>query len=297
MMDNIVAVIIFIIAIAGVIALVVYKMRKGNNEVSIESFLDIYYQNLFGVIQDVVSLLSINVEDFETKEEYERVIISTTIVKLEENCEEFGISSALFKLVDKEVLTNVLYDILYTNKVQIFFSTLTEKIIKSKPELYDDEVIEAFENAEPALNEENDTHTESQEEPKHEEEIVEQEETIVDAPNNEEITEIGEEDTCEVIESANNEDNSLSSIHTEDTTNEENEIEDIANIGIEAEILPKNETIDNEPVEDVVHTEEPTYTVETAEQLANLAELPNADVDSAEYSIRSALAREHIDRD
>lgn len=288
MMDNIVAVIIFIIAIAGVIALVVYKMRKGNNEVSIESFLDIYYQNLFGVIQDVVYLLSINVEDFETKEEYERVIISTTIAKLEENCGEFGISSAMFKLVDKEVLTNVLYDILYTNKVQIFFSTLTEKIIKSKPELYDDEVIEAFENAEPALNEENDTHTESQEEPKHEEEIVEQEETIVDVPNNEEITEIEEEDTCEVIESANNEDNSLSSIHTEDTTNEENEIEDIANIGIEAEILP---------IEDVAHTEEPTYVVETAEQLANLAELPNADVDSAEYSIRSALVREHVDRD
>lgn len=288
MMDNIVAVIIFIIAIAGVIALVVYKMRKGNNEVSIESFLDIYYQNLFGVIQDVVYLLSINVEDFETKEEYERVIISTTIAKLEENCEEFGISSALFKLVDKEVLTNVLYDILYTNKVQIFFSTLTEKIIKSKPELYDDEVIEAFENTEPALNEENDTHTESQEEPKHEEEIVEQEETIVDVPNNEEITEIEEEDTCEVIESANNEDNSLSSIPTEDTTNEENEIEDIANIGIEAEILP---------IEDVAHTEEPTYVVETAEQLANLAELPNADVDSAEYSIRSALAREHVDHD
>ena len=288
MMDNIVAVIIFIIAIAGVIALVVYKMRKGNNEVSIESFLDIYYQNLFCVIQDVVSLLSINVEDFETKEEYERVIISTTIAKLEENCGEFGISSALFKLVDKEVLTNVLYDILYTNKVQIFFSTLTEKIIKSKPELYDDEVIEAFENAEPALNEENDTHTESQEEPKHEEEIVEQEETIVDVPNNEEITEIGEEDTCEVTESANNEDNSLSSIPTEDTTDEENEIEDVANIGIEAEILP---------IEDVAHTEEPTYVVETAEQLANLAELPNVDVDSAEYSIRSALAREHVDRD
>ena len=135
MHDNIIAVIIFIIATAGLIALVVYKLRKENNneKVTVEDFLGLYHTNLFNVLQDVVSLLSLNIDDFETKEDYERAIISTTIAKLEENCDEFGINSALFKLVDREVLTNILYNILYTNKVQIFFSTLTEKIINSKP--------------------------------------------------------------------------------------------------------------------------------------------------------------------
>lgn len=187
MHDNIIATIIFIAAIGGLIALVVYKLRKENNsDVTIDDFLDIYGSNLFNVLQDVVSLLSINIDEFETKEEYERAIISTTIAKLEENCDEFGISSILLKTVDREVLTNILYDILYTNKVQIFFSTLPERIIKSKPELYDEEVIEAFENAEPVIYEDEDTHTETQEEPEHEEEaVVEQEAAVADVSDDE----------------------------------------------------------------------------------------------------------------
>lgn len=192
MHDNIIATIIFILAIAGLVALVVYKLRKDNNDekVTVEDFLGLYQTNLFNVLQDVVSLLSININDFETKEDYERAIISTTIAKLEENCDEFGISSALLKLVDRDVLTNILYDILYTNKVQIFFSTLPERIIKDKPELYDEEVIEAFENAEPVMDENDNTHTEPQEEYKHEEEdVTEQEEAVTDASDNEKAEE------------------------------------------------------------------------------------------------------------
>ena len=193
MRDNIIAAMIFIIAIAGLIALVVYKMRKDNNKVTIEDFLDIYRINLFNVIQDVVNLLSINVEEFETKEEYERTIISVTISKLEENCDEFGISSALFKLIDKDVLTNALYDILYTNKVQIFFSTLPEKIIKIKPELYDKEVIEAFENAQSVIGEDEETPNEIKEESYIEEENTEQKEEDTDVSYDEKNEEIEEE--------------------------------------------------------------------------------------------------------
>lgn len=212
MHDNLIAVIIFIVAIICIIAIVAYRMHKNNNIVTVEGFIDIYYNNIFGAIQDVVSLLSIDVDDFETKEEYEKAIISTTVIKLEENCDEFGINSSLFKLVDKDVLTDMLYDILYTNKVQIFFSSITEKTVKIKPELYDAEVIEAFENAQPVLGEtsdeceenstieenseqiEKDTNVSDNEKNKENEEVIQEDEAIVGENNADSIPEISNEE-------------------------------------------------------------------------------------------------------
>ena len=279
MHDNIIAVIIFIIATAGLIALVVYKLRKENNneKVTVEDFLGLYHTNLFNVLQDVVSLLSLNIDDFETKEDYERAIISTTITKLEENCDEFGINSALFKLVDREVLTNILYNILYTNKVQIFFSTLPEKIIKSKPELYDNEVIEAFENAQPVLSEDEDTHIEPQEEPKHEEEeVTKQEEEDTDVSDNEKNEETKAE--TESVDTADADLPPREVYYGEKKDDIELTIEDVENAEVEI-------------VEEIVPI------VETAEQLTELADLPNADVDSAMHSINTTLIRENVDRD
>lgn len=323
MQDNTIATIIFIAAIAGIIALVVYKLRKDNNneKVTVEDFLGLYHKNLFNVLQDVVSLLSINIDDFETKEDYERTIISTTIAKLEENCDEFGISSALFNLVDREVLTNVLYDILYTNKVQIFFSTLPEKIIKSKPELYDNEVIEAFENAEPVLNEDEDTHTESQEELKHEEEeAAEQEEESIDVSDNEKNEEVEAEsesvDTAATTtdlpprEVYYGEKKDNIELTAEDVENAEFEIvEDVSALNHIDEDDSKFESLGSEANSDEIFNDPNAFTtmpdpveevvpiVETPEQLAGLADLPNADVDSAMHSINATLIRENVDRD
>lgn len=282
MTDNVIAVIVFVAAIAGIIALVVYKMRKTTNQqVTIEGFLDIYYQNLFGVIQDVVSLLSINIENFETKEEYERAIISTTIAKLEENCDEFGISSALFKLVDKKVLTDVLYDILYTNKVQIFFSSLTGKVIETKPELYDKEVIEAFENAEPVISEDENNHDELQEEQVNdEEEIAEQTEENTDVSDDEEGTETEAEP--EPVS-----DRKLPPRET--YYGEKKEPIGIAELDLENSEF---ETF-GDPTEFYVHAEEVIPIVETAEQMAYLAELPNVDANSA----NETLIGEHVDHE
>lgn len=274
MSDNIIAVIIFVLCIIGLIALVVYKMKKdNNNKFNIDKFFDAYYVNFINVIQDVVSILCVNIDNFETKEEYERAIISATIAKLEENCDEFGIDSTLFRLVDRNILVNFLYDILYTNKVQIFFNSLSEKIINNKPELYDNDVIEAFKNSEPALNEDENTHTESQEEPEHEEEkVVKQEETITDVSNNEETEEIKE------VESVN--DNTDPLPPREEYYGKENKEsivfteEDIVTAELEitdntSELFAVGETFSESGAfafNDVI---------ETAEQLADLAELPN----------------------
>lgn len=143
-MDNIIATIIFILAIAGMIALVAYKMYKNNNNsLTVDEFLTVHYDSVVGALQDVVALLLINIDNFPDKESYEKAIINATIVKLEENCEAFGINAAIFDIVNKDALTDGLYDILYKEKINIFTNTLPNLVIEAKPELYDNEVVEA----------------------------------------------------------------------------------------------------------------------------------------------------------
>ena len=143
-MDNIIATIIFIAAIAGIIALVAYKMYKNNNNsLTVDEFLAVHYDSVVGALQDVVALLLINIDNYPDKESYEKAIINTTIVKLEENCEAFGIGTGIFDIVNKDALTDGLYDILHKEKVNVFANTVPNIVIEAKPELYDTEVIEA----------------------------------------------------------------------------------------------------------------------------------------------------------
>ena len=143
-MDNILATIILILAITGMIALTVYKMYKNNNNsLTVDEFLAVHYDSVVGALQDVVALLLINIDNYPDKESYEKAIINTTIVKLEENCDAFGISAGIFDIVNKDALTNGLYDILHKEKVNVFTNTIPNAVIEAKPELYDTEVIEA----------------------------------------------------------------------------------------------------------------------------------------------------------
>lgn len=143
-MDNIIGVLIFILAVTGMIVLVAYKMYKSNNNsLTIDEFLAVHYDNVVGALQDVVGLLLINIDDYSDKESYEKAIINTTIIKLEENCEAFGINSGILDIIDKDALTDGLYDILHKEKVNVFTNTVPNIIIEAKPELYDTEVIEA----------------------------------------------------------------------------------------------------------------------------------------------------------
>lgn len=142
-MENIIAAAILVVAMACIICLTVYKMHRNNKNLTVDDFLNMYYDELIGLLQDVVALLLINIDEFDDKESYEKTIISTTIAKLEENCADFGIDTSLFNLFNREILTDKLYTLLHSEKLKVFLNAVPKDVIETKPELYDNDIIDA----------------------------------------------------------------------------------------------------------------------------------------------------------
>ena len=133
--ENIVACCILIIAVAAMIALTVYKSRKQNKEITIDQFIEIYYNNIIAVLQDVVSILQINTELFDDKESFDKAIINITITKIVENANELGIDTNLVNLFNTDALTNAIYG-LFREEEEEVFSAIGYEAMESKPELY-----------------------------------------------------------------------------------------------------------------------------------------------------------------
>lgn len=135
--------IVFLIAIVGIVVITIIKKRKSNSEYTVSDFIDENYNKLVNVLVTVVNLLMVNVNDYPDKESYERDIIRLTVEKLYNNCDEFGIESALIKMVNKDALTNVLYDLLHKEEVKVFANNVPASVIEDNAQLYDAKVLEA----------------------------------------------------------------------------------------------------------------------------------------------------------
>lgn len=143
---NLPAAILFILVVAGIVALTYYKMKKNNKEYSIDKFLNDNYYNLISALSDVIQILLIKVSDYPTKEAYEEDIIRETVNKLYKNSEVFGINPVLLNMVDTETLTKLLYRILKSEKVAIFINAVPKDVIQENPNLYDEEVVNEANN-------------------------------------------------------------------------------------------------------------------------------------------------------
>lgn len=310
--DNIFAVIIFILAMAGIIGLTIYKMYKKNNGITLEAFLDEHYEDIIGTLQDVVTILLVNVEDYPDKESYEKDIIRLTIEKLDDNCKDYDIDIGIMKLINKDALAEGIHTILTNENVTIFTSTVPKNIMEENADLYDEKVLEVADILETVNNEINDDNEETK---TSEPDFVQQEtsDAIDDILNNDTNEEDNNTDAIEQSGSITEADlkkedilpsgdtyytevkESVDSLSIEDTKSENVEIaNDIDKIENYDKLNNTAEDI-KEKIEEFKETIIPTF--ETAEQLANLAKLPNADVDSAVSSIKKILNREHINHD
>lgn len=137
-MENVIGTIVFLVLMAGIIGLVVYKVKKSDsdNGMTAEEFIHTYYDNLIDVLKDSVKILSVDVSDYPDRASYLKAIISLAIEELNNNCEGFGIDTTLFELFDKDVLTEVLYGILTRNNIFIFKENVPIESMNSNPALY-----------------------------------------------------------------------------------------------------------------------------------------------------------------
>lgn len=141
---NIIAGIIIVIICAVIIGIRVYRNRK--SIVDMDSFIDLYGDNIVGALQDVIQVLKIDMASYATKEEYETALISATINAIKENSIELGIPTEVVDLIDTDSLTEIVKKILNNRKVEAF-SVLDSDTIKKNETLLDSEVVNVLEAA------------------------------------------------------------------------------------------------------------------------------------------------------
>lgn len=145
---NIIAGIIIIVLGAIIIGIRVYQSSKknGNKTITMDEFIDSYGDNIVDLLKDTIIVLKIAMSDYETKEEYEEAIISTTIDALKENSVEFGVPEEIVNLLDTEALTSIIQNIL-NNKKPDCFSVLDSETIVENEKILDKEVVEVLSTA------------------------------------------------------------------------------------------------------------------------------------------------------
>lgn len=138
---NVIAVVILVLAVVAIAGVSIYRAKKNNKSLTFDDFINLYGDQIIAIMQDVIVLLKIEEVDFDTKENYQKAIIQTTIDKIKENGAEFGIDESIISLVDTEFLTEAAITIIKKCDREIF-SVLEPEKIAERPELYSDEVVE-----------------------------------------------------------------------------------------------------------------------------------------------------------
>ena len=114
-------------------------------------FIDTYGSQIIRILKDVViieqSVLKINPNLFENKEDYEKAIINTALEKLIENSEDFGIDPSIVGIFDVNTLTNIIHSIFVSHKIDIY-SSIEPSDVAEHSELYDEDVAAALKGAE-----------------------------------------------------------------------------------------------------------------------------------------------------
>ena len=141
---SIIAGIIIVVICAIIIGIRVYRNRK--TIVDMDSFIDLYGDNIIAILQDVIKVLKIDMASYATKEEYETALINATINALKENSVELGIPTEVVDLIDTDSLTTIIQKILDSRKVEAF-SVLDSETIKKNETLLDKEVVYVLEEA------------------------------------------------------------------------------------------------------------------------------------------------------
>ena len=146
----VVTICIMAVAVALIAAIQIYRIRKNNKGMTMDQFIDTYGSQIIRILKDVViieqSVLKINPNLFENKEDYEKAIINTAL-KLIENSENFGIDPSIVGMFDVNTLTNIIHSIFVSHKIDIY-SSIEPSDVAEHPELYDEDVATALKGAE-----------------------------------------------------------------------------------------------------------------------------------------------------
>ena len=189
---NIIAVIVIALAVIGIIAIRVYTMKKNNKEITIESFMAEYSDNIIAVLQDFIQIMQVSINNYETKEEYHEALVGLCVESIKDNSTILGIDSKIVNLFDTCAIVDCVCKILESNKIECF-SVLSSNEITENEKYFDEEVVVALAEAEGgSIETETIEHNPSEEVEMDDDEIFE--ETFV---SDESFLEVADEDNVE----------------------------------------------------------------------------------------------------
>ena len=189
---NIIAVIIIALAVIGIIAIRVYTMKKNNKEITIESFMAEYSDNIIAVLQDFIQIMQVSINNYETKEEYHEALVGLCVESIKDNSTILGIDSKIVNLFDTCAIVDCVCKILESNKIECF-SVLSSNEITENEKYFDEEVVVALAEAEGgSIETETIEHNPSEEVEMDDDEIFE--ETFI---SDESFLEVADEDNVE----------------------------------------------------------------------------------------------------
>lgn len=140
---NIYAGLIIIVFCAIILGIRVYKNRNKSEKMTIDTFIDTYGDQIIKILQDVIMVLKVSMDDYNSQEEYETAIISTSINVMKENSVEFGIPIEIVDLLDTDSLTKIIQKVMSENKPDAF-SVLDSETITENKRILDANVVEVL---------------------------------------------------------------------------------------------------------------------------------------------------------
>ena len=111
--------------------------------VEMSSSRNIFMEAIIKVLQDVIMVLKVSMDDYDSQEEYETAIIGTSINVMKENSVEFGIPTEIVDLLDTDSLTKIIQKIMNENKPDAF-SVLDSETITENKRILDENVVEVL---------------------------------------------------------------------------------------------------------------------------------------------------------
>lgn len=140
--EGLIAVAVIIVAAAAIVGLRIYKSKQANGNYSCEDFIKEYGDCIISVLKDIICILQIKIDDFNTQEEYEKAIISKTVDSIINDAASFGFDCKLVELLNPDALVEIVHDVFTCNKDEVI-SVLDPEEIVQNCFLYDNNIVVA----------------------------------------------------------------------------------------------------------------------------------------------------------
>lgn len=130
---NIIIAILIGIAVGVIFGIRIYSIKKKGNlscSDAIQRLMELYASNIVDILQDTILILKTNMEDYNSKEEYENAILEHAYMAIYNNASFFGIPSDIIELLDKDAIIRAIKFVFDTNKPMSFCSLDSETITK-----------------------------------------------------------------------------------------------------------------------------------------------------------------------